>query len=137
MGRYWCFEAEGAFGHKVGSDATTKSIQRDGDPVRTCFCFCDQLHADSLLFTGDDPPEPSDDWLGTIEFKRDVAVQDCREAAIELGLIDDNCDEVTPPFPTWTYGDKTCAGGFETKLPYCTDPENADGETGSEDTGPS
>lgn len=133
VGRFWCFVSAGAYGTKLDSpDADIASIQRNGEPVTTCICFCNQLHADSQLFLAEDnPPPPSDEWLEKMDAYREVAVQRCQDRAVELGLVNDNCDEATPDFPTWMHQDYKCRGRPHEQGAYCTEPDGGR----AEDTG--
>ena len=95
FGRSWCFVPDE---NVIGRDNEDQfgSVHIDGEPYRACFCLCDDLHADTILFTSDDPPEPNEAWIEVMELIRSTAIRECEERAAELGFVEDNCAEVMP-----------------------------------------
>lgn len=137
FGKLYCFTAKDAYGYDMVEPFDVAAVHRDGEPVKVCFCYCDELHADTQLFTSDAPIEPSQQWLDRMAHDHSVAVEQCQLVAALLELTNDNCEQVMPMFPTWweTEYEYPCAGLPDPDGPYCTEADPAFGGESDTDTG--
>lgn len=137
IGHYWCFITSDAFG--LDDQNQISSIHSAGGPFRACFCFCDDLHADSNLFTGPNAPQASQEWLDLMTTMREVAIDECNARAVELGLVTNNCADVMPALPALADEEAKCHGEPQEQGSYCTEPDlgKAEGGTDSDTSGAS